>query len=91
MVWFCSSESLAVECVEGTIDDSCSNDVALTGSGGLSMKGCASLTLLLEGGPQDGQGLGRLRRGIAQSGDGVVGIVLGQQLGGVLLLLLLLG
>ena len=54
------------------------------------MRGQASLTLLLEGGPQDGQSMGRLRRGMAQSGDGVVGIMLGQQLGGVLLLLLLL-
>ena len=78
-----------MECVEGTIDDSCSNDVALTGSG-RGMRGQASLMLLLEGGPQDGQSMGRLRRGMVQSGNGVVGIMLGQQLGGVLLLLLLL-
>ena len=88
-----------MECVEGAIDDSRSNDVAtLTGSGGLGMKGYGRASplalLLLEGGPQDGQSLGRLRRSrgiVVQSGDGVVGIVLGQQLGGVLLLLLLLG
>ena len=78
-----------MECVEGTINDSCSNDVTLTGSGG-GMRGQAFLMLLLEGGPQDGQSMGRLRRGMVQSGDGVVGIMLGQQLDGVLLLLLLL-
>ena len=80
-----------MECVEGSIDDSRSDDVTFTstGSGG-GMRGQASLMLLIEGGPQDGQSMGRLRRGMVQSGDGVVGTMLGQQLGGVLLLLLLL-